>query len=90
MEEKKTLNQKLCLIQTELKAPKDMTNDFGKYKYRSCESILMALKPLEKKYDCFVTLNDEVVQIGDRYYVCATATITASFSRFSFLSRYEP
>ena len=65
----------LIKIQTELKAPKDKYNSFGKYKYRSAESILEAVKPLCEKYECLLTLSDEVVNIGDRYYVKATATI---------------
>lgn len=68
-------NQKLGAIQRELKAPKGQYNSFGKYKYRSCEDILEALKPILGKYDCTVTLSDTVVQIGDRYYIKATATL---------------
>lgn len=62
-------------IQTELKAPKGQYNSFGKYSYRSCEDIFMALKPLEEKYQAFVYCSDELVMIGERYYVKATATI---------------
>lgn len=76
MEKKeKTIYEKLLGIQQELKAPKGQYNAFGKYNYRSCEDILEALKPLLKKNDCLMTLNDELVQIGERYYVKATATI---------------
>lgn len=67
--------KELIEIQTELKAPKSQTNTFGKYKYRSLEDILEALKPLLKKQNCFVSLTDEITLVGDRYYVKATATI---------------
>lgn len=64
-----TLNR----IQQELKAPKSQTNSFGNYKYRNCEDILEAVKPLLGK--AIVTLRDEIMNIGDRYYVKAIATI---------------
>lgn len=73
---------KLIKIQTELKAPKDKYNSFGKYKYRSAESILEAVKPLCEKYGCLLTLSDEVVNIGDRYYVKATAMLRTPKDRF--------
>lgn len=63
-------------IQQELKAPKGQKNSFGGYSYRSCEDILEAVKPLLAKYKCVLTLNDKLVQIGERYYVEATASIT--------------
>lgn len=62
-------------IQAELKAPKGQYNQFGKYKYRSCEDILEAVKPLLAKYDAQLTISDELVQVGERYYIKATATI---------------
>ena len=52
--------KKLTEIQSELKAPKNQFNAFGKYKYRSCEDILEAVKPLLKKYGCVLTITDEV------------------------------
>jgi len=67
--------KELIAIQTDLKAPKSQTNTFGKYKYRSLEDILEALKPLLQKQNCFVSLTDEITLVGDRYYVKATATI---------------
>ena len=70
-----TLNtyQKLAEVQSRLKAPKNQFNKFGGYSYRSCEDILEALKPI--LHDCGATLviSDEIVQIGERYYVKATA-----------------
>jgi len=65
-------------IQAELKAPKGQFNDFGKYNYRSAEDILEAVKPLLLKHDALLTLSDEVVEIGGRVYVKATATISDS------------
>jgi len=65
-----TLNK----IQKELKAPKSQRNTFGNYNYRNCEDILEAVKPLLGK--ATLTLNDEIVQVGDRYYVKSTAKIT--------------
>ena len=67
--------EKLSAIQVELKAPKGQYNSFGKYNYRSCEDILEGVKPLLDKYRVALTLNDEIVLIGDRYYVKATATL---------------
>lgn len=61
---------KLFEIQQKLQAPKGQYNDFGKYKYRSCEDILEALKPL---LEFPIIISDEVVNIGERYYVKATA-----------------
>lgn len=68
--------KQLIEIQKELKAPKGQYNSFGKYKYRSAEDILEAVKPLLHKHGCQLTLTDEIVLIGDRYYIKATATIT--------------
>jgi len=67
-------------VQTELKAPKNLTNKFGGYNYRNAEGILEALKPLEKKYGFYTVISDEVVEIGGRIYVKATATIYAGGS----------
>jgi len=64
---------KLTQIQSELKAPKNQYNSFGKYKYRNCEDILEAVKPLLAKYDCKLIITDEVINVGDRYYIKATA-----------------
>lgn len=68
--------KQLIEIQKELKAPKGQYNSFGKYKYRSAEDILEAVKPLLHKYGCQLTLSDEIVLIGDRYYIKATATMS--------------
>ena len=68
--------KELQMIQSVLKAPKWQFNTFGKYKYRSCEDIVEAVKPLLKAHECVLTMSDELVLIWDRYYIKATATIT--------------
>lgn len=73
-----TLHEKLVIVQQELKAPKGQYNSFGKYNYRSCEDILEAVKPILKKLDLTLTLNDDLVLVGERYYVRATATLRDS------------
>ena len=70
------IGQKLVDIQRKLKAPKGQYNSFGKYKYRSCEDILEAVKPLLAKEGCVLVISDDVVEVGERYYIKATATIT--------------
>lgn len=67
--------EQLKNVQSKLKAPKGQYNSFGKYKYRSCEDILEAVKPLLAEEGLILTLSDEVVWIGDRFYVRATATV---------------
>lgn len=70
------IQEKLTTIQLELKAPKSKRNNFGNYNYRSCEDILEAVKPLLAENMCSLTLDDDVLCIGDRVYVKATATLT--------------
>ena len=70
-----TLKEKLSHIQTELKAPKNLRNNFGGYNYRNVEGIVEALKPLLIKYGATVTITDEIIEIGGRLYVKANATI---------------
>ncbi len=65
---------KLVHIQQNLKAPKGQFNSFGKYAYRSCEDILEAVKPLLGV--ATLTIADEIILIGSRYYVRATVTLT--------------
>lgn len=67
---------KLIKIQSELKAPKGQYNSFGKYKYRSAEDILEAVKPLCVKHNVLLTLTDSIELIGERYYVKATARVS--------------
>jgi hypothetical protein len=63
----------LVKIQNELKVPKGNFNSFGKYKYRSAEDILEAVKPLLLKYNCTLTLSDEIILVGAKIFVKATA-----------------
>lgn len=67
--------EKLATIQQELKAPKNQYSDYGGYHYRSCEDILEGLKPCLEKVNALVVLSDELVLVGDRYYIKATATL---------------
>jgi hypothetical protein len=67
---------KLRLIQSELKAPKNQRNNFGKYNYRSCEDILEAVKPLLKKHKCTLTISDEVKELGGLLFVEAISIIS--------------
>ena len=66
---------KLLLIQAALKCPKNQTNKFGGYNYRSCEDILEAVKPLLYETKTTLTISDNIVAVGDRIYVEATATL---------------
>lgn len=69
--------KELIQIQKKLNAPKGQYNSFGKYKYRSCEDILAAVKPLLAETETTLTLHDEMLLVGNRYYVKATATLTS-------------
>jgi hypothetical protein len=76
IEKPKTIQQVLSEMQKTLKAPKNQYNSFGKYKYRSCEDILEGIKSiLPEGYS--ITISDEIVNIGTRYYVKATASLTS-------------
>jgi len=70
--------KELINIQSELKAPKNQRNNFGKYNYRSCEDVLEALKPLLKKHECTLTITDLVCNVGELTFIEAKATITNS------------
>jgi len=69
------IREKLMEIQSELKAPKNRTNAFGKYQYRSGEDILEAVKPLLHDNKLVQTISDEIIQVGERIYVKATVTL---------------
>lgn len=69
------LNEKLRSIQTSLKAPKNQHNSFGNFDYRSCEDIYEAVKPFLTKLELSLILTDELVLIGERYYIKATARL---------------
>ena len=68
--------EQLIKIQTELKAPKQQYNSFGKYNYRNVEDIQEAVKPLLHKYGLFLTLSDEIKSVNDVLFVEASAIIT--------------
>lgn len=68
--------QKLMEIQTKIKAPKNLYNSFGKYKYRNAEGICEAVKPYLEEQKCSLILSDEIITVCDRVYVKATATLT--------------
>ena len=70
-------------FQSKLKAPKGQYNSFGKYKYRSAEDIVEAVKPIINAAGYSLNLTDEIVLIGNRFYVKATATITNGEKTFS-------
>jgi hypothetical protein len=65
----------LVKIQTELKVPKGNFNSFGKYKYRSCEDILEAVKPILLKYNAVLSITDDVVLVGSKLFVKAVASL---------------
>lgn len=70
-----TLKEKLMNIQTEIKAPKNLYNSFGKYKYRNAEGICEAVKPYLAKENVSLVLADEIIEVGGRIYVKASATL---------------
>lgn len=72
----KTIHEVLTDIQSILKAPKNQRNKFGGYNFRSCEDIVEAVKPILKQFNCNLTLNDDIIEIGGRIYVKAIATFT--------------
>lgn len=74
-ESKNNLLHSLSYIQTNLKAHKNLKNTFGGYNYRSCEGILEAVKPFLKDEDLSLVITDDVVMLGDRFYIKATATL---------------
>lgn len=75
MAEGKPIYAALMAVQAELKAPKGQHNSFGKYDYRSAEDIIEAVKPLLKENGLFLNMSDDIVLIGDRYYVKATVKV---------------
>lgn len=76
MAETKNLLTKLMQVQQDLKAPKNQFNSFGKYKYRSCEDILQAARPLCNANGLVITMSDAVEAVGARFYIKATVTVT--------------
>ena len=74
--ETKKIYEKLAKVQAELKAPKGQFNSFGKYHYRSQEDILEAVKPILSRQGMTINLTDEIVLVGERYYIKSTATVS--------------
>ena len=86
--------EQLVKVQNELKAPKSQYNSFGKYSYRNAEDIFEAAKPICFKYGLFLSISDEVIEVGGSLFVESTASITdgdQSFScKSSGRSRFKP
>lgn len=72
----KNLQESLIEIQKKLKAPKGQYNSFGKYKYRSCEDILEAVKPLLCEQGVLMTVQDDLTVLNDRFYIRAIVTVS--------------
>lgn len=86
------MSNELAKIQAAVKAPKGQFNSFGKYKYRSCEDIIEAVKPIINPKGFYLILSDEIVEIGGRFYIKATASIsngTETFSSSAFAREEE-
>ena len=71
-----SVQAKLLKIQNELKAPKNQYNSFGRYKYRNCEDILEALKPILKEQKATIIISDEIVEFNGKSYIKANAVLT--------------
>lgn len=80
--------KELINIQSKLNAPKGQYNAFGKYKYRSCEDILAAVKPLLADNGCTLTMSDTITEVGGRIYVMAEATLTNSTGEIATTTAY--
>lgn len=77
------MENQLAKIQSEVKAPKGQFNSFGKYKYRSAEDILEAVKPIVNSKGFSITLSDEIIAMDGRFYIKATATLTNGKETFT-------
>lgn len=77
------MENQLAQIQSEVKAPKGQFNSFGKYKYRSAEDILEAVKPIVNSKGFSITLSDEIIAMDGRFYIKATATLTNGKETYS-------
>ena len=71
----KSVINKLSAVQAQLRVPKNQFNAFGKYKYRSCEDILEAAKPILKEHGLVLTIADDIKQVSERFYIQSTATL---------------
>ena len=83
-----TISERLMNVQQALKAPKNQENKFGGYRYRSCEDILEAVKPLLKENGLCLTISDDIQTVGGRIYVKATATVFASDGTYFTVSAF--
>ena len=83
MSTKYNIRQKLQGIQSCLKAPKTQVNKFGGYKFRNCEDILTAVKPLLAEWGCSLVIQDDIVEVGGRVYVKATASLADNDSEMA-------
>jgi len=70
------MENQLSIIQSKVKAPKGQFNSFGKYHYRSAEDILEAVKQVVNPMGYSITISDTIINVGDRYYIKATATLS--------------
>ena len=77
------MKETLFKIQQEFKSSKNLVNDFAKFNYRNLENMLADLKPILAKYNCIITFNDDIVNVGDFNYIKSTATITSLTSNES-------
>jgi hypothetical protein len=82
----KNLHEKLQYIQTQLKVPKGQRNKFGNYNYRSLEDIVEAVKPLLAELGAYILMSDQIVQIGERYYVQARAVLSDGVNEIAVLA----
>ena len=82
-----TFQERVVALQNELKAPKSRYNKFGDYAYRSCEDIYEAVKPLAAKWAMVLHLTDEIVLVGERYYILATATLSDTMGEAQLVSK---
>ena len=83
MSENTEIYKKLAIVQQKIKVEKGQYNKFGGYNYRSCEDILKAVKPLCEETKTTIILDDELILVGERYYIQATATISDGNEKIS-------
>jgi len=76
MNNKQDFYKKLSQLQQDIKAPKNKKNTFGNYNYRSCEDVMHSFKEINKQYNFVLNVSDEIVNVGDRYYIKAIATLS--------------
>jgi len=76
MTNKQEFYKKLSQLQQDIKAPKNKKNTFGNYNYRSCEDVMHSFKEINKQYNFVLNVSDEIINVGDRYYIKAIATLS--------------